>query len=759
MLEARAARPQRSSTTRPTAWSCATAGSRRGSSRSRCATRRATISPSGAPEHADLVDLRRRPACARIRPSTWATSPPPICSSASTRRRWWSTTRRRCATRPEKLFVTEFPDLMPPTLITRDRADDRSPSARSTATSSSSRSTAMAAPASSASPAATRISPRCSKSSRAPSASPSSSSAICRTVRQGDKRIILVDGVAGRRHQPRAGRRRGALQHACRRPARAGRDDAPATARSASAIGPTLKARGLIFVGIDVIGDYLTEINVTSPTGIREVKRFGGADIAALIWDAIEARRRPVLSETYDWLNPPPLFERNGAALVVTTAAKTDFWNNTFYGFRARQRPFLPSRRRRRLHRRRHLLRRLPRPLRPGRPDAPRRRPHLAEDRRRVHRRCPAFLGGGDARRPVGLVGHADRRGRRRNPSPSASPATAKRSASSFSTTRSGASSASLSCRCRTPSRSARCAARRSAKGWWSPSPASRSARRFPAPSTPNRRADSLSPTLFTDCSCQGPVIMHLTYRPVSIILIGQGESQMPELTHQSTKLSGSPAGLIVEVIYSDQPDLEAATQSLVIRLPLERLKFPRLAEARRRSPLACARPIKIGMSGASRRRHIWSATNDLASSENPMTIDITDPIYQDADLAREHLEALTWPNGRVCPHCGNVDQERITKLKGKSTRPGVYKCNECHKPFSVTVGTVFERSHIPLNKWLLAVHILSAGKKGTSAHQLWRMLRLRLLPHGLVHGSSHSRGDERRRSNSPWRHRQNCRS
>ncbi len=58
-----------------------------------------------------------------------------------------------------------------------------------------------------------------------------------------------------------------------------------------AAIGPTLKERGLIFVGIDVIGDYLTEINVTSPTGIREVKRFGGADIAALIWDAIEKRR------------------------------------------------------------------------------------------------------------------------------------------------------------------------------------------------------------------------------------------------------------------------------------------------------------------------------------------------------------------------------------------------------------------------------------------------------------------------------------
>jgi transposase-like protein len=105
------------------------------------------------------------------------------------------------------------------------------------------------------------------------------------------------------------------------------------------------------------------------------------------------------------------------------------------------------------------------------------------------------------------------------------------------------------------------------------------------------------------------------------------------------------------------------------------------------------------------------------------MSINLTDPIYQDAKLARTHLEALLWPNGPACPHCGNADPERITKLKGKSTRPGVYKCNECAKPFSVTVGTVFERSHIPLNKWLLAVHLLSASKKGMSAHQLWRTL------------------------------------
>jgi transposase-like protein len=101
----------------------------------------------------------------------------------------------------------------------------------------------------------------------------------------------------------------------------------------------------------------------------------------------------------------------------------------------------------------------------------------------------------------------------------------------------------------------------------------------------------------------------------------------------------------------------------------------------------------------------------------------ITDPIYTDPDKAREHLEGLLWPEGPFCPHCGNVAQNRITKLNGKSTRPGVYKCNECEKPFSVTVGTVFERSHIPLHKWLYATHVLNSGKKGTSAHQLHREL------------------------------------
>jgi Transposase zinc-ribbon domain len=96
--------------------------------------------------------------------------------------------------------------------------------------------------------------------------------------------------------------------------------------------------------------------------------------------------------------------------------------------------------------------------------------------------------------------------------------------------------------------------------------------------------------------------------------------------------------------------------------------------------------------------------------------------IYTDDTAARKHLESLLWPDGPFCPHCRNANPKRIHKLKGKSTRPGVYKCRECEKPFSVTVGTVFERSHIPLHKWiavgvarLIANHLTSPSSK---AHQ-----------------------------------------
>jgi transposase-like protein len=103
---------------------------------------------------------------------------------------------------------------------------------------------------------------------------------------------------------------------------------------------------------------------------------------------------------------------------------------------------------------------------------------------------------------------------------------------------------------------------------------------------------------------------------------------------------------------------------------------------------------------------------------------DLSDnPIYTNVDAAREHLERQRWPNGPVCPHCGSVDPDRVYALKGKAHRPGLYQCNDCLQQFTVTVGTVFERSKIPLHKWVLATHLLGSSKKGMSSHQLHRML------------------------------------
>lgn len=99
----------------------------------------------------------------------------------------------------------------------------------------------------------------------------------------------------------------------------------------------------------------------------------------------------------------------------------------------------------------------------------------------------------------------------------------------------------------------------------------------------------------------------------------------------------------------------------------------------------------------------------------------LDNPIFQDADKAREWLEAKLWVNGVPCPHCGVVDGSTV--LKGTATRPGLRKCNACIKQFTVTVGTIYERSHIPLNKWLLATYLMAGSKKGMSAHQIHRML------------------------------------
>jgi transposase-like protein len=102
--------------------------------------------------------------------------------------------------------------------------------------------------------------------------------------------------------------------------------------------------------------------------------------------------------------------------------------------------------------------------------------------------------------------------------------------------------------------------------------------------------------------------------------------------------------------------------------------------------------------------------------------IDLTNPIFHDDNAAREYLETVLWPHGPVCPRCG-VMGDRITKMTGKSLRSGVYNCKDCRKPFSVTVGTVMERSHIPLAKWVLATRLMAASKKGFSAHELHRCM------------------------------------
>lgn len=101
---------------------------------------------------------------------------------------------------------------------------------------------------------------------------------------------------------------------------------------------------------------------------------------------------------------------------------------------------------------------------------------------------------------------------------------------------------------------------------------------------------------------------------------------------------------------------------------------------------------------------------------------------YSDENKARELLESMRWPKGVVCPHCQNKDSKPIYKLEPKANsktpaRKGVYKCGACRKQFTVTVGTVFEGSHIPISKWLMAMFIACSSKKSISAHQLHRML------------------------------------
>ena len=103
--------------------------------------------------------------------------------------------------------------------------------------------------------------------------------------------------------------------------------------------------------------------------------------------------------------------------------------------------------------------------------------------------------------------------------------------------------------------------------------------------------------------------------------------------------------------------------------------------------------------------------------------VDLTNPIFHDEDKAREHFEKLGWPNGPFCPHCGET--EKVYRLNGQSHRPGLLHCNSCEQAFTITVGGIMERSHIPLTKWALGFHLMAYGKNGVSAKQLQRQLCL----------------------------------
>ena len=99
-------------------------------------------------------------------------------------------------------------------------------------------------------------------------------------------------------------------------------------------------------------------------------------------------------------------------------------------------------------------------------------------------------------------------------------------------------------------------------------------------------------------------------------------------------------------------------------------------------------------------------------------------PQFKTEEGAFAYVEAHLWPQGAICLHCGNCDAGRIRKMAGATTRMGLYKCNECRKPFTVRMGTVFESSHLPLHLWLQVIHLLCASKKGVSTRQIQRMLQ-----------------------------------
>ena len=189
---------------------------------------------------------------------------------------------------PEKIFVLDFLDLMPPTIVTRSLADVQAFRAEM-------KDIILKPLYGNGGAAIFRIAPEDTNVGslvelfQTVFREPFMVQQYRPEVRKGDKRIILVDGkaVGAINRVPAADETRSNLHvGGMAKPTKLTKRDQEICAR----LGPELKKRGLLFAGIDVIGPYLTEINVTSPTGIRQVKEFGGADIAALIWDAIEAK-------------------------------------------------------------------------------------------------------------------------------------------------------------------------------------------------------------------------------------------------------------------------------------------------------------------------------------------------------------------------------------------------------------------------------------------------------------------------------------
>jgi transposase-like protein len=115
----------------------------------------------------------------------------------------------------------------------------------------------------------------------------------------------------------------------------------------------------------------------------------------------------------------------------------------------------------------------------------------------------------------------------------------------------------------------------------------------------------------------------------------------------------------------------------------------------------------------------------DFTFKESAMSY-LSQPHFHNEEAAYAFVESRVWPNGVTCPHCGTV-KDRISKMQGKSTRIGAYKCYNCRKPFTVKVGTIFESSHIPLRLWLQGIYLVAASKKGISANQLHRTLGITL--------------------------------